>query len=261
MREGRLPDGTRRRGRLGLGTEFELVRDYSPDDDIRQVNWRATARVGRPMSNQYRVEQDRDVLLVLDAGRLLRAPAGAGATLLDCAVDAACAVAAVTEIVGDRVGALAFDDGLRRELRPRRRGAAAVAHALHDLEPSEAESDYERAFAVAARRQRCLLVVFSDLFEESASRPLLASLPLLARRHAVIVATASDPLLAAAVATPPEDVEDVLRAAVAAEALDARRRVAARLGGSGVQVLEAPPRALPDAAVRAYLRLKARARI
>ena len=66
---GRFRDqGATARGPLGLGTEFELIRDYEPDDDIRQVNWRATARLGRPMSNQYRLEQDRDLLLLIDAG-------------------------------------------------------------------------------------------------------------------------------------------------------------------------------------------------
>ena len=62
-----------RAGRSASGTDFELVRDYLPDDDVRQVNWRATARLGRPMSNQYRVEQDRDVVLLVDAGRLAAA--------------------------------------------------------------------------------------------------------------------------------------------------------------------------------------------
>ena len=72
--------GVSARGPLGLGTDFELVRDYLPDDDVRQVNWRATARLGRPMSNQYRVEQDRDVVLLVDAGRLAAAalPADGG---------------------------------------------------------------------------------------------------------------------------------------------------------------------------------------
>ena len=62
------------RGPLGLGTEFESIRDYEPDDDIRQVNWRATERMQRPMSNQYRVEQDREVMLLIDAGRLMASP-------------------------------------------------------------------------------------------------------------------------------------------------------------------------------------------
>ncbi len=76
-RRGRATDEGRIRARLGLGTEFETIRDYSPDDDIRQVNWIATARVGRPMSNQYRVEENRDVMCVIDAGRLMASPIGA----------------------------------------------------------------------------------------------------------------------------------------------------------------------------------------
>ena len=68
--------GRRTRGPLGLGTEFESVRDYLPDDDVRQINWLATERTGRPMSNQYRIEQDRDVMCLLDAGRLMSAPIG-----------------------------------------------------------------------------------------------------------------------------------------------------------------------------------------
>ena len=75
VRPGRFREsGERSRGPLGLGTEFESIRDYLPDDDIRQVNWPATVRMGRPMSNQYRVEQDRDVICVLDCGRLMAAP-------------------------------------------------------------------------------------------------------------------------------------------------------------------------------------------
>ncbi|HEU5244850.1 MAG TPA: DUF58 domain-containing protein, partial [Gaiellaceae bacterium] len=74
VRAGKFRDeGLRRRGPLGLGTEFESVRDYVPDDDVRQVNWRATARLGRPMSNQYRIERDRDVVCVVDCGRLMAA--------------------------------------------------------------------------------------------------------------------------------------------------------------------------------------------
>ena len=63
-----LPVDGGARGPLGLGTEFESVRDYLPDDDLRQVNWRATERLGRPMSNQYRIERDRDVICWSTAG-------------------------------------------------------------------------------------------------------------------------------------------------------------------------------------------------
>ena len=77
LRRGRFREpGLRTRGPLGLGTDFESIRDYLPDDDVRQINWIATSRVGRPMSNEYRIEQDRDVVCLLDAGRLMAAPLG-----------------------------------------------------------------------------------------------------------------------------------------------------------------------------------------
>ena len=124
---GRFRDqGATARGPLGLGTEFELIRDYEPDDDIRQVNWRATARLGRPMSNQYRLEQDRDLLLLLDAGRLSAAPLGQpSTTVLDAGLDAAAALAFVADELGDRTGAVAFDDEVRDRApaAPRRRPA------------------------------------------------------------------------------------------------------------------------------------------
>src|SRR5439155_18385372 len=75
--------GLRALGPLGLGTDFESIRDYLPDDDVRQINWTASERVGRPMSNVYRVEQDRDVVCLLDAGRLMAAPLDRRSTRLD----------------------------------------------------------------------------------------------------------------------------------------------------------------------------------
>ena len=124
LRRGRFREpGQRTRGPLGLGTEFESVREYLPDDDVRQINWLATSRMGRPMSNQYRVEQDRDIVCVLDVGRLMAAPIGK-LTRLDAAVDAVTAVAFVADDVGDRIGLVAFDREIRRRLTTRRRGAA-----------------------------------------------------------------------------------------------------------------------------------------
>lgn len=262
VRKGRLADaGMRMRGPLGLGTEFESIRDYQPDDDIRQVNWRATARMQKPMSNQYRVEQDRDVICLVDTGRLMAAPLGADRTRLDAALDAVAAVAMVADVLGDRVGVVAFDRSVRRRVRPRRRGAEAVVAAVFDLEPTDVDSDYELAFQSVAGAKRALVLVLTDLIEESAAKPLVAAAPVLARRHAVVVAGSTDPDLAALVDSPPGSVRDAYAAAVAVDVLEARRRAAARLEATGVSVLEAPPGELPIACVRAYLRLKARARL
>lgn len=248
------------RGPLGLGTDFEQIRDYVPDDDIRQVNWLATARMGAPMSNQYRMEQDREVICVLDAGRLMGAPLG-DLTRLDAAVDAVTTLALVADEVGDRCGLVAFDDDLRRRLRPRRGGGDGVVRAIFDLEPTGVDSDYELAFRAVGGAKRAFVCVFTDLVEESAARPLLEAIPLLARRHAVAVASVTDPDLTAILRTAPTEVGDVYAQAAALDVLEARRRAVRSLRGMGADVLEAPPGRLGAACVGAYLRAKALARL
>ena len=261
VRQGRFREAGRiTRGPLGLGTDFESIRDYLPDDDIRQVNWQATARVDRPMSNQYRVEQDRDVMCVVDMGRLMGAPIG-DHTRLDVALDAVTAVAAVSNVLGDRVGALAFDSKVVRQVRPQRNGGDDVVRALFDIEPTTDDSDYELAFRAVSGKKRSLVLVMTDLLEEAAARSLVDAVPVLARRHVVIVASAADPDLDAVIATPPSTERDVFAAAVALDVKDARRRVALQLRRSGAEVVEAPPGRLGAACVGAYLAAKARARI
>lgn len=261
VRQGRFRDpGRLTRGPLGLGTDFESIRDYLPDDDIRQVNWRATARLGRPMSNQYRVEQDRDVVCMLDAGRLMAAPLG-DRTRLDATVDAATAVALVADEVGDRAGVIAFDDRVRRRLPPARGGGDAVVRAVFDVEPTMVDSDYELAFRAVGSGKRAFVLVLTDLLEEAAAQPLLDAMPVLARRHAVVVAGVTDPDLEQMVHAPPRSPADVYTAAVALDVLDARARVAAQLRRAGADVVEARPDLLPNACVGAYLRAKARARL
>lgn len=262
VRLGQLREqGRLTRGALGLGTDFESMRDYSPDDDIRQVNWRATARLERPMSNQYRLDQDRDVLCVVDCGRLMTAPVTPSTTRLDVALDAVAAVAMVADEVGDRCGAVAFDANIRRQLRPRRAGGRGVVDALFDLEPTSVESDYELAFHTVGGAKRSLVLVLTDLLEESAARPLVDAVPVLARRHVVVVASVTDPDLAALVRTPPSSRADAYAASVAVDVLEARAAVADRLRSAGAEVVEAPPAGLAQACVGAYLRMKAMARL
>lgn len=261
VREARFrTEGQRSRGPLGLGTDFESVRDYVPDDDIRQVNWRATARLGRPMSNQYRVEQDRDVVCVVDCGRLMSAPLG-DRTRLDEALDALTAVGLVADEVGDRCGAVAFDAAVRRRVKPRRNGGQAVIRALFDLEPAGVESDYELAFRAVGGGKRSLVLVLTDVLDEAAARSLIRAVPVLARRHLVIVASVADPDLELAVRSPPTVLLDVYAATAALDVLDARARAVAQIRRAGAEVIEPPAGSLSAGCVQAYLRAKARARV
>lgn len=252
--------GSRTRGPLGLGTDFESVRDYEPDDDIRQVNWRASARIGRAMSNQYRVESERDVILLVDAGRLMASPLGS-ATRLDVALDALAAVALVADEVGDRCGVVAFDREIVCSRSPGRTNGGAVVRATYDLETRPVESDYDTAFRSVGSAKRSLVLVLTDLVDEAAARSLLRAVPVLARRHVVVVAGSADPDLTNAVSTDPGDDNDLYRSRVALDVLDRRSRVAARLRHAGAEVIEAAPDKLATACIAAYLRAKGRVRL
>ena len=261
VRQGKLgAEGRRIRGPLGLGTDFESVREYVADDDVRRINWRATARLDRPMTNQYRVDQNRDVVCLVDTGRLMAAPLG-DRSRLDVALDAVTAVAVVAEEVGDRCGVVAFDTEIRREVRPRRSGSHAVLEAVFDLESRPVDSDYELAFAAVARSKRSFVLVITDLLEESAARSLLDAVPILARRHVVAVASVTDPGVAELIGTPPSTPFDVYAAAVAHDVLDGRAVVSARLARAGAEVVEAGPDGFSAACVATYLRAKHRARL
>jgi uncharacterized protein (DUF58 family) len=197
---------------------------------------------------------------LLDAGRLMAAPLG-DRTRLDATVDAATAVALVADEVGDRAGVVAFDDRVRRRLPPARGGGDAVVRAVFDVEPTMVDSDYELAFRAVGSGKRAFVLVLTDLLEEAAAQPLLDAMPVLARRHAVVVAGVADPDLERMVHTPPRAPADVYAAAVAIDVLDARARVAGQLRRAGADVVEARPDLLPNACVGAYLRAKERARL
>lgn len=262
LRRGQFRDpGLRARGPLGLGTDFESIRDYQPDDDVRQINWTASDRVGRPMSNVYRIEQDRDVVCLLDAGRLMAAPLDTRMTRMDAAIDAVTMVALVADELGDRCGVTVFDGAVRSQLRPRRSGGRAVVRTILDVEPTGIDSDYDLAFRSVSGGKRSLILVFTDLVDASAARSLVASVPVLTRRHAVIVASVRDPDLDTALRRAPANPHQVYESAVAIDVLDERRRVATRLEHAGARVVEASAAALGEACVRAYLQLKARARL
>lgn len=255
-REGRLPDSSRRAlGPMGLATDFASVREWLPDDDVRHVNWKASQRLGHLMTNQYQLEQARDVVFLIDTGRLMAAPIG-DRTRLDAALDAVAAVALAADELGDHCGATVFDAAVRAQLAPRRHGGRDIVAALFDLQPQLLDSDYEQAFQTVAGGKRTLMLVLSDLFDDAAARALVQAVPVLTRRHAVLVATVTDPDLAGLLRTPPNDPTDVFATAAALDLLDSRALAATRLRRAGARVIESAPDAFSAACVGAYLRAK-----
>ncbi len=178
------------------GTEFDSLREYVPGDDVRSIDWRATARASDVMVRTWRPERDRRVLMVLDTGRTCAARIG-DETRLDIAMDAGLLLAALAGRAGDRVDLLAHDRRTRLQvsgangpdLLPR------LVDAMATLEPDLVETDYRGLVsAVLSReRKRALVVLFVALDRPAMEEGLLPALPALTARHTVIVAAVRAP--------------------------------------------------------------------
>jgi uncharacterized protein (DUF58 family) len=248
----------------GGGTEFDQLREYTPDDEFRKIDWAATARAGKAIVRSYRAERNQTVVNLLDNGRVMAARVG-GVPRVEHAMDAVMMLTYVATRLGDRAGLIAFDRQVRAVVEPGH-GAAQlgrVTDALYDLAPALAASDYQGAFAatLARFRRRALLVIHTDLVEQAVGESLLPALPVISRSHLVIVAAVQDPDVAAWAVARPVDGEEAFRQAAASAALEERRRATAALRRLGVTVVDAPPGELAAQLADAYLRVKATGRL
>jgi uncharacterized protein (DUF58 family) len=254
--------GVRNTPRRGEGRTFANLRDYVVGDDPRHIDWKASARRGRPITREYTIEQSQTVYLLVDAGRSMTQLAGEFSRF-EYALSSALVLADVASTAGDRVGAMVFDDQLRA-LVPAQRGRAALQAlrtALVPVQPTLVEPDYATAFRTLAARQRkrALLVLLTDVIDARAARSLLAHLMRGASQHlALVVALRNEALLGAA--RPAEGAGGrVLYTSAAAEELIAERATALqRMRDAGVVVLDVAPDAMAAAVVNQYLELKAR---
>jgi len=233
----------RRRGGL---SEFESLREYVRGDEVRCIDWKASARRAKPMVKSYQVERGQELVLLIDCGRRMRAPGGAGEhaawTKLDWALDAALELAAVALRQGDRVGAAAFERGLVAYVPPAKgaRTQALLSGALFPLQPSERDGDLAHALRELAlrHRRRATVLVISDVADPLSLEEQRAALAAGSRHHRLIFAALDDPALRAAAEGEGDDA--VLRAA-ALELVAERARSLRMLAASGARVLDALP--------------------
>jgi uncharacterized protein (DUF58 family) len=243
----------------GQGTEFDSLREYVPGDDVRSIDWRATARAGDVVVRTWRPERDRRVLLVLDTGRTAAGRVG-DAPRLDAAMDAALLLAALAARAGDRVDFIAYDRVLRASVQGSSATEllASLVQAMAPLEASLVEPDWAGATAEILRRapHRSLVVLLTALDPAPVEYGLLPVLARLTDKHRVLLASVADPRIAE-LAMARGSAEAVYQAAAGAKASLDRVRVAGRLSRLGVTVVEGSPDELPPRLADSYLALKA----
>ncbi|MCU1624804.1 MAG: lipoprotein [Frankiales bacterium] len=247
----------------GQGTEFDSLREYVDGDDVRSIDWRATARKSDVVVRTWRPERDRRLLVVLDTGRTSAARIG-DVPRLDLALDAALLLGALASRAGDRVDLLAID----REVRATVEGAGREAllgrmvDAMAVLEPALVETDNRRLVSEVLRRsrRRSLVVLFTALDAAPLREGLLPVLSSLTSRHTVVVASVGDSRLDD-LAAGRNDVDAVYAAAAAEKAQADRRTLTAELRRKGVEVIDAGPDTFASHVADAYLSLKAAGRL
>ncbi len=250
----------------GQGTEFDALREYVGGDDVRSIDWRATARRDTVVVRTWRPERDRRVVLVLDTGRT-SAGRVADTPRLDWSLDAALLLAALAGRAGDRVDLVAVDRSVRASVGGSGAGTGpsalpALVAAMAGLEPALVESDPQALVAAVLRRsrRRALVVLFTALDTGTVAAGLLPALPPLTARHVVLLASVADPRVAE-LARGRGEAAAVYDAAAAERAGLERRRLAVALRRRGVQVVDAVPAEFAPAVADAYLGLKAAGRL
>ncbi len=243
----------------GAGTEFDSLREYVRGDDVRSIDWRASARTTKVVVRTWQPERDRRVVLVLDtsrtsAGRVDDVPR------LDSAMDAALLLAALAARAGDRIDFVAGDRRVRTRLRSAgsRDVAAKLQDAMAGLEPVIAEASWEALTGAVQGlgKQRALVVLLTPLEPAAIEEGLLPVLPTLTHHHRVVLASVRDPELER-LTRARDDADEVYAAAAAESALRRRTRTADLLRKLGVDLVDADAERLPPALADHYLALKA----
>ncbi|MGB8644953.1 MAG: DUF58 domain-containing protein [Anaerolineae bacterium] len=285
VRRGQLSEmGLHQMRVLGSGTQFERLREYQPDDEFRNIDWKATARRGKPIAREFETERSQNVIALLDVGRLMRSPVsdplaaplaeqgrgrgnskGLELTKLDYAVNAVLMLSYVAGLRGDKVGLLAFADDVTRYLAPRsgRGQFYRMLALLYGVESEPVEANYTRAFAYlqARHKKRSLVVIFTDLAGGIAANEVVSQVAPLSPRHLPLLVAIGDPVVVQLAGQAPRDSASVYQRMVAEHLLDERALTMEALRQRGVLTLDVPADQLTISVVNKYLDLKARGRI
>jgi uncharacterized protein (DUF58 family) len=260
-----------RRHKVG-GTEFAELREYAVGDDLRFMDWKATARRQRPIVRLLEPEREQPLLILLDRGRLMTAQV-AGLSRFDWALNAALSLAMAGLRRGDRVGVIAFDKTIHTWIPPLPGlgHLSQILERLNTIEPARTESDYAGVTAQVLNQyhRRALVVLLTDIVDEIASQDLLVAMGRLSPRFLPLCVALRDPQVDVQAKPPvdlhpssePKIVQPLYTQAVALDLLHQRKVAFAKLRQQGTLVLDAPAPQVSEQLVNQYLRVKARGRL
>ena len=251
--------GIKRIRRIGNNTEFEHIRDYLRGDDYRTVNWRATARLSRPMVNVYQDERSQQVFCIIDKGRVMQ-QAFQGMTLLDYAINASLALSYVAMRKEDRAGLITFNDNLETFVTADRRPGHInkLMETLYAEQTNFEETDFS-ALSVGIGRhisKHSLLILFTNFMGLVSLQRQLPFLLQIARRHRLLVVFFDDVELQQFVDSPATTAEEHCQHEVAEKFVAEKQLVSATLRQYGILSLLTSPQELTVDVINRYLAIR-----
>jgi uncharacterized protein (DUF58 family) len=246
---------------IGIGSEFDALRDYTVGLDRRTIDWKHSARHHRLVCKEFRAERNHQIVLAIDTGHLMREPL-AGIPKLDHAITGGLMLAYASLKGGDRVGFYAFD-ARPRAFVPPGAGVTTFAHlqrAASDIDYSAEETNFTLGLSrlAADLPRRSLIVLVTDFVDTVTAELMVENVSRLAKRHLILFVTFTDPMLDDTIKTPAADLGDMAKTIVAAELTRDRQILFERLRRLGVHCLETPHDRLGGDMINRYLAIKQR---
>jgi len=253
--------GNKRMRKIGHSMEFEQIKEYVRGDDIRSVNWKATARKGSLMVNNYTDEKSQQVYCIIDKGRLMKMPFG-GLTLLDYAINSTLVLTSVCLQKQDRVGVMTFANKMGSLLAADRKPIQreSILQLLYNQETAFLESDYEMLYMQIRSRikHRSLIVLYTNFESMSGLNRQLNYLRSIARHHLLMVVFFENTELRSLSGLEAQNVEDVYIKTIAEKFEFEKRLIVKELKKHGILSILTAPEKLTINSVNKYLELKAR---
>jgi uncharacterized protein (DUF58 family) len=254
--------GSRKIRKIGHSLEFEQIKEYVTGDDIRSVNWKATARKGgQLMVNNFTDERSQQVYCVIDKGRVMKMPFE-GMTLLDYAINATLILSRVALIKQDKAGLVTFAENISHFLPADRKASqmGTVLEALYNQQTKFLESDFEKLYAHVRTRisQRSLIVLFTNFESLSGLQRQLPYIRSMARNHLVLVVFFENTELRQLTDEPANDIETLYTKTIAEKFVYEKRLIVKELQKHGIFTILTAPQNLTVNTVNKYLELKAR---
>lgn len=252
--------GIMKRRRRGEGQDFHQLREYRAGDSLRQIDWKASARMQKPIAREYQDERDQEIIFLLDCSHRMLAKDDELAHF-DHTLNAILLLSHVALKQGDAVGLGTFGNSeySERWLKPRKGQPCLnqMLNALYDLQASTQAPDFSQAATELLIRQkkRALVVVLSNLRDEDTD-DLIPALHMLRNRHLLLFASMQEQALNAQLEAPVDNLEDALHYAATEHYLAARAHTLQKIGAQGVLCLDVPPADLSAGLINSYLDIK-----